>query len=217
MATRNALAALAGLFAATEGQPVRVESVGGVTAADRIRAGEAFDFVVLARDALQKLEKEGHLVPGSLVDVAQSPMAVAVRSGAGCPDIADEASFRNLVEGAASIGYSTGPSGAHFQKLLAKWGLSERLADRLTVAPPGVPVAELIARGTVQIGVQQLSELAGAPGIDVVGELPADVQSITTFSAAVCARASSRPAAEAFLRFLIAPAASESKRQFGLL
>lgn len=99
MATRNALAALAGLFAATEGQPVRVESVGGVTAADRIRAGEAFDFVVLARDALQKLEKEGHLVPGSLVDVAQSPMAVAVRSGAGCPDIADEASFRNLVEG----------------------------------------------------------------------------------------------------------------------
>ena len=133
MATRNALAALAGLFAATEGQPVRIKNrSAGVTAADRIRAGEAFDFVVLARDALRSSRRKGHLVPGSLVDVAQSPMAVAVRSGAGVSDIADEASFRKPRRGRRRL-VIPGQRRA-FRSCLPNGVLSERLADRLTVA-----------------------------------------------------------------------------------
>ena len=86
----------------------------------------------------------------------------------------------------------------------------------LVTAPPGVPVAELVARGAVEIGIQQLSELAGAPGIDVVGELPEAVQSITIFTAGVCARSADRPAAKAFLEFLASPSADDTKRRHGL-
>ena len=215
MATKNALAELAATYSRESGQDVVIESVGGVTAADRIRAGKPFDFAVLSRDALQKLEADGHLVAGGIVDMARSPMAFAVRAGAPAPDIASEAAFRAAVEGAGSIGISTGPSGTYFQKLLASWGLSG-LADRVKTAPPGVPVAQLIAQGQVEIGVQQLSELAGAPGIHVVGELPDAVQSITTFSASVCARAPDAAASQAFLRYLASPEAAAIKRRHGL-
>lgn len=216
MATRNALAELAAAYSGTGDPKVLVESVGGVIAADRIRAGESFDFVVLSRDALQKLEKEEHVVAGSLVDVARSPMALAVRSGADHPDISNELAFRSAIERATKIGFSTGPSGTYFQKLLATWGLADSVAGRLVMAPSGVPVADLIARGTVEIGIQQLSELAGAPGIEVVGELPDAVQSITTFTAAVCARSQDRTAVDAFLRFLVSTSANEIKRRHGL-
>lgn len=215
MATKNALAELASSFTIANGQMVTIESVGGVTAADRIRARELFDFAVLSRDALLRLELEGHIVSGSIVDVARSPMALAVRPGPHRPDISNEAAFRALVEGARSIGISTGPSGLYFQKLLTKWGLHD-IADRVTTAPPGVPVAELVARGTVEIGVQQLSELAGAPGIDAVGELPKAIQSTTTFSVGVCTRSSDPSASEAFLNFLVSPDVSTIRLRHGL-
>ncbi|MFV0280443.1 MAG: substrate-binding domain-containing protein [Rhodoblastus sp.] len=216
MATKNALAELAAAYTAASGERIAIESVGGVTAADRIRAGETFEFAVLARGALVKLETEGHILTGSLIDMARSPMAIAVRAGAGLPDISTEAAFRTAIENAGSIGFSTGPSGAHFQDLVKKWGLAERLADRLVTAPPGVPVAELIAREKIEIGVQQLSELAGAPGIAVVGLLPDAIQSISTFTGGVCARGARNAAAQEFLRFLASPPADEAKRRHGL-
>lgn len=216
MATKNLLAELAQLYSAKTAVEIAIESVGGVTAADRARAGEAFDVVALAIGALRKLEADGHVVAGSIVEVARSPMAVAVRAGAARPDIADEAGFRAAVEAAGAIGYSTGPSGDHFRKVLDGWGLLERLSDRLTVATPGVPVAALIARGAVDIGVQQLSELQNVEGVDVVGELPGAAQLVTTFAAGLGARAVEADAARAFLAYLASPDTAPVRRRHGM-
>lgn len=202
MATRGLLNDLA---AAWQGlhpdRPVAVESVGGVDAARRVRAGEAFDGIVLASNTIEALLAEGHARAGSGVDLVRSGIAVAVRAGAAAPDIGSEEALRRAVQSAATVGYSTGPSGVYLQSLFERWGLAADVAARTVQAPPGVPVGRLVAEGQVGLGFQQLSELLGLPGITVLGPLPAAVQHRTVFSGAV-AQASARPdAARAVLAF----------------
>jgi molybdate transport system substrate-binding protein len=214
MATRVVLGALASRFESESGLSVRVESIGGVDAARRVRAGEPFDVVVLASNVIDALIAEGHLA-GDRVDVVTSPIAVGVRSGTTPPDIATAAGIKHAVLGAARVGYSTGPSGTYLARLFEQWGIADAVKDRITVAPPGVPVASLLARGEIDLAFQQLSELAG-DGVHVVGLLPPEIQSITTFSGGV-ARTSSQPeAARRLLDYMAAPGLDALKRQHGM-
>src|SRR5215510_1565369 len=123
MATRQILAELADTYATSTAEKVAIESVGGVDAAKRIRAGEAFDFAVLASDALAQLERDGYVVPDSILGFAQSPMAMAVRADAKRFGTLDEGVVRAAMLEARAIGISTGPSGAHVVKLVRDWGL----------------------------------------------------------------------------------------------
>jgi ABC-type molybdate transport system substrate-binding protein len=116
MATRAVLAELAAGFEVATGTKVVIESVGGVDAAKRVAAGEAFDLVLLASDALDKLMAAQHVLPGR-VDYVHSPVAIAVPAGQPVPDVGSEAALRAAVEAAACIGYSTGPSGQHLMRL----------------------------------------------------------------------------------------------------
>lgn len=216
MATRALLAELAAAFRAERGTEVAIESVGGVDAAKRVQAGEAFDVVVLAADAIDKLLAGGHALAGSRVDLVRSGVAVAVREGAPRPDIASEAAVRQAVLAARSIGYSTGPSGTALLKLFERWGIAAQLEGRLVQARPGVPVASLVARGEVELGVQQLSELLNVPGITILGPLPEAIQIETTFAAALCRTSAQPEAARALIDFLAAPAAAATKRRHGM-
>jgi molybdate transport system substrate-binding protein len=216
MATRQILAELADAYQKATGQAVEIESVGGVDAAKRIRAGEAFDFAVLASDALAKLEADGVLVASSIVNMAESPMALAVRDGAPKPDPLDEAAVRAAMANARSIGISTGPSGTHVLKLARDWGLESKVAERIVQAKPGIPVAKLLADGEVELGFQQLSEMLGAPGIDIVGLLPTSLQPGTIFAAAICKAAAHPEAARAFISYLTSQATAETKRKHGM-
>jgi molybdate transport system substrate-binding protein len=216
MATRGVLAELGLAYEARSGRLVAIESVGGVDAAERVRAGEPFDVVVLARDAIDELRGGRFLVQGSDVDLARSGVAVAVRAGAPHPDIGSEAALRRAVGEARAIGISTGPSGVALAKLFARWGMTRELRDRLVTPRPGVPVGTLVARGDVELGLQQLSELLHVEGIDLLGPLPAPIQIVTTFAAAVGARASQPEAAREMLAFFASPTAADAKRRQGM-
>src|SRR5450755_2047475 len=176
MAMRQVLTELTEAYEQRSGQPIVLTSVGGVDAVRRVAAGEGFDFVVLATNAIQKLAADGRVDPRSPIDLAHSGVAVAVPAGAPRPDIGSEAALRDAVLGARSIGYSTGPSGAHLVRLFERWGIASVIAPRIVQA----------ARGDIELAFQQLSELMHLPGIDVVGPLPPEVQVMTVFSAAVC-------------------------------
>lgn len=216
MATREVLAELVAARAQRSPPAPALESVGGVDAAKRVRAGEAFDVVVLAADAIEALMAEGHLVTGTRVDLVRSGVAVAIRAGAPRPDIRTEDALRHAVLSAGSVGVSTGPSGVHLTRLFARWGIGEGRGPALVQAPPGVPVAGLVARGEADLGFQQLSELIHATGIEVLGPLPAPVAIVTTFSGAL-ARASTQPdEARVLLAFLASPAGDEVKRRHGM-
>src|SRR4029453_4427322 len=151
MAMRQILSELAKAHQDTTGERVVVESVGGVDAARRVEAGELFDFVVLAEEAIGRLEDLGFVDPDTRTDLAHSRVAIAVRAGARRPPNRSERDVRDALLAAAKIGYSTGPSARPLQRLLDRWGVAEAMAPRLLQAPPGVPVATMVARGEVEL------------------------------------------------------------------
>ena len=216
MATRQLLGELATRWQGMSGIEVRIESVGGVDAARRVQAGEPFDGVVLASNAIDSLIAGGRVLPGSRVDLVQSSVAVAVRAGEPLPDISTEAALRSAIVAAATIGYSTGPSGVALVKLFEKWGLLDELQARIVQAPPGVPVGALVARGEVALGFQQLSELMGLEAIAVVGVLPGSASITTIFSAAVCVASTQREELAGLLAFMASSDVTKLKLQNGM-
>ncbi len=220
MATRQVLADLTAAFQQQTGQVVAIESVGGVVAAQRVQAGAAFDVVLLAADAIDRLMASGHLVSGSRVDLFRSPVAVAVPAGSPAPSLHNAAAVRQAVLNAPSISVSTGPSGVQLARQFEAWGITQDIQSRLVQAPPGVPVGALVARGEVALGFQQLSELMNLDGIQVVGTLPADMAIITTFcgalSSALDANDPRAAAARQLLNFLASPQAAAAKRRHGM-
>lgn len=216
MATRQVLAELVAAYQQHAGQAVVIESVGGVDAAKRVQAGEAFDVVILASDAIDRLIASGHVLAGSKVDLVHSGVAVAVRAGAPKPDISSEAAIREAVLQARNLSYSTGPSGVALAKLFERWGIAEQIKDRIVTPPPGIPVGSLVAKGEVALGFQQLSEMLNLEGLTVLGPLPPAIQITTTFSAGICATSQRGDAVRAMLTYMASPAAAEAKRRHGM-
>ena len=220
MATRQVLAELASVFERRTSCAVVFESVGGVDAARRVAAGEAFDLVVLGSDAIDKLIAAGHLRAGSRVDLVRSGVAIAVRAGAPVPDIGSEDALKRAVLAARSVSYSTGPSGVALASLFERWGIAAEIQGRMVQAPPGVPVGTLVARGEVELGFQQLSELIHVDGITLVGGMPPGAEIITVFSAGLpVGLATDSPQAarvRALLDFMTSPEAEAAKRRQGM-
>jgi molybdate transport system substrate-binding protein len=216
MATRQLLAELAEAYRSAAGVEVKIESVGGVDAARRVYDGEAFDVVVLAADAIDKLVAAGRVVEATKTGLVRSGVAIAVRAGASRPDVGSEPALKAAVLGARSVGYSTGPSGTALLQLFERWGIADALRGRLVQAPAGVPVGALVARGEVELGFQQLAELMHLPGVDVIGPMPPGTEIVTVFSGGRCTASAQPEAADALLRFLASPAAADAKRRHGM-
>jgi molybdate transport system substrate-binding protein len=217
MATRQVLAELAEAYRRRAGCSVDIESVAGLDAARRVRAGEETDILVLASNVIEELEAEGHLLSGSRADFARSGIAAAVPAGAPRPSMATAEEVKQATLQARKLCYSTGPSGIQLRQLWERWGIVDALAEKAIQAPPGVPVATIIARGEADLGFQQLSELIGVSGIDIVGPLPPDIQAITTFATAICSRSSQRHAARALIEYLTSREVEDAKRRHGMV
>jgi molybdate transport system substrate-binding protein len=213
MATRHILADLARDYEARNGTHVEIRSMGGVEAAKLLRAGEATDVVVLASKVMGALEAEGHLAKGGTKEFARSEIGIAVRAGFALPSVADEQAVKQAVLDARRICYSTGPSGDHLKALCEKWGVP---LARTLVAPPGVPVATLVANGEADLGFQQLSELIGQPVIEIAGPLPPEIQAVTVFSAGVSITSGDPEGARALVAYLASVETEGAKRRHGM-
>jgi molybdate transport system substrate-binding protein len=216
MATRQLLVELTAAYAKQHGQVVNITSVGGVDATRCVQAGEAFDVVILASDAIDKLIASGHLRADSKVDLVHSGVAVAVCLGTAAPDISTETAVRQAVLAAPTLSYSTGPSGVALAKLFERWGIADQIKDRIVTAPPGVPVGSLVAKGEVALGFQQLSELIHVDGIAIVGPLPPAIQITTTFTAAMTTSCTRSADVRALLDYMASPKAAETKQRQGM-
>jgi molybdate transport system substrate-binding protein len=213
MATRRILADLARDYEASRGTQVEIRSMGGVEAAKLARAGEATDIVVLASKVMASLEAEGHLAKGATREFARSEIGIAVRAGLAPPSIASAQAVKQAVLDAQRICYSTGPSGDHLKTLCEKWAVP---LARTLIAPPGTPVATLVANGEADLGFQQLSELIGEPGIEVAGPLPPDIQAVTVFSAGVSLQSRDPHGARALVAYLASVETNGVKQRHGM-
>lgn len=220
MATRLVLADLMAAAAAERLARVDVESVGGVDAAERVAAGEAFDLVFLASGALSRLAADGHVDAETVTPLVLSQVAIAVPSGSSekavrpdGPAFADAAGLRDALRNATRVGYSTGPSGTALAKMIDDWGMSSELGDRLVQARPGIPVARSLADGEVDLGFQQLSELVGQPGVRILGVMPDDCAIDTVFSGGVATASADQARARKVLTFFASAAVAPIKAQ----
>jgi molybdate transport system substrate-binding protein len=212
MATRHILADLARDYEARHGTRVEIRSMGGVEAAKSLRAGETTDVVVLASKVMAILETEGHLAKGETKDFARSEIGIAVGKGSALPSVASEKAVKQVMLNARKLCYSTGPSGDHLKALCEKWGVAP---ERVLIAPPGVPVAALVANGDADLGFQQLSELIGQQGIEVVGPLPPEIQAVTVFSVGIATMSADPEGARAFVAYLASVETEDAKRRHG--
>jgi molybdate transport system substrate-binding protein len=216
MATRGILGDLAGDFERRTGVAVELTAMGGVEAQRRLREGCAADLVFLAAAALDGLVRDGLVLAEGRTDYATSAAALAVPAGAPRPAIATPDDVRQAMLAGRRVAFSTGPSGDQLKALWSRWGIAEAMGSRSLLAPPGTPVAALLARGDADLGLQQLSELKGQPGIDILGELAADIIPHTRFAGAVGSACRRPQDARAFLAFLASGDAAEAIRRGGM-
>jgi molybdate transport system substrate-binding protein len=182
----------------------------------RLARGEPDDVLIMVGYALDTLLKDGRAAPGSKVDLALSPIGMAVKAGAPKPDISTVDALRQALLQAKSIAYSDSASGVYIQnEMFKKLGIADQVRGKARMIP-ATPVGEIVAKGEAELGFQQVAELLPVPGITVVGRIPDAVQSITTFSAGVSAHAQHPEAARALIDYLRTPEAVRVLEEKGL-
>jgi len=214
LAIKEAYLELQPQFEKQAGLKVQTEWLGMVDIVKRVKAGEVADLLIASQKVMGEMKSLGKV--SEVVDLAKSGVAVAVKKGAKRPDIGSAEAVKRALRAAKSIGYSSGPSGVYLVELFQKWGIAEELQPKSTQTPPGTAVGPLVASGQVEIGFQQMSELLPTAGIDILVPLPAEIQTITTFSGGVHAAAREADAARAWLAFLTAPQSAAVLRKHGM-
>jgi molybdate transport system substrate-binding protein len=182
----------------------------------RLERGEAIDVVIMAAPALADLIKQGKVRADSRVDLVQSKIGMAVKSGAPRPDISTVDALKRTLLAAKSIGYSDSASGVYLSTVLfPKLGIADQIRGKARRIEAD-PVGGVVAKGEVEIGFQQISELRPVKGIDIVGALPPGAQHITVFAAGIPSTATNPEAAKALIRWLASPAAYPAIMASGL-
>ncbi len=190
----------------------------------RVLEGEIVDVVITTGERIGELARHEKILPESVAVVAVSGIGLAVRTGAGKPDIGSVAAFTQTLLDAASIAYAdpaTGsPSGNHFVRMLDRLGIAADVASKSRVIGPSegsiVVVCEAVAGGRAELGIQQISEIIAVPGVELVGPLPPELQQMTVFSAAVGAGANNRELARRFITYITSGEALPVVRMKGM-
>jgi molybdate transport system substrate-binding protein len=179
----------------------------------------AADAALIPAPDLDRLIAAGVMLRDSRMDVAKSPLGLAVREGIPKPDISSAEAVRKAVLSAKSIVHSSGPSGAHLAGLFEKMGIADRIKDKIERKNFRHRVTEVLMVRRADLGFDLVSELMSEGGngpLQFVGPLPSDIQYITVFAAAIRKTAAAPDAAKALLKFLAAPEAAAVIRQFGM-
>jgi molybdate transport system substrate-binding protein len=182
-----------------------------------IERGAPFDLAILGAPAADDLVKQGKLVAATRADIARSAAGVAVKRGAPKPDIATTDAFKRAMLDAKSICYvEQGATGIYLKGLFERLGIAEQLKGKIKLLPPSNPAAHAVANGEAEIGMTQISEILPYAGAELVGPLPADIQLLTVYPAAVGTAAKEPDAAKALIKFLTSPAAGPVLKAKGL-
>ena len=222
---RGVLQQLAPAFEKSAGHHLVIEYATAGKIEEKVAADEAVDVAILTKPRAEKLVRSAKLVGGTATVLARVPIGLAVRKGAPHPDISSVEAFKRTLLNAKSIAYvdpaSGGTSGIFLAHALEKLGIAAEIKSKLRLVSPAgqssAQVGEVVQRGEAEIGIQPISELMEVAGIDVVGPLPADLQSPDLVYLAGSPATSEQPlAAKALIDFLAGPSAAPVYKANGM-
>jgi molybdate transport system substrate-binding protein len=165
-----------------------------------IEEGAIFDMALLPRPELDALVQQGNIADGTQTDVTRSAVGLAVGAGARKPDIGTVAALKQTLLAAQTVGYSDGPSGAYVTGLLRRLGIELEMKPK-TRLTSGL-VAELVAKGEAEIGIQQIVAILPVKGAELVGPLPSELQNIIVYAAGLSLRTTNGEAARRLIAFM---------------
>ena len=185
----------------------------------RVDDGEAFDVLVLSPKGIEDYIKSGKIAAGSNANLAKVGVGVMVKEGAPKPDISSVETFKQALLKAKSVGYidpaSGGSSGIYVEGLLDKLGIADQIKPKAKLQKGG-HVSDLVKAGEAEIGIHQISEILGQPGVTLVGPLPKEIQNYTTYAVGVSSAAKQVEAAKAFIKVLTGPSAAAALKSVGM-
>jgi molybdate transport system substrate-binding protein len=168
-----------------------------------IEDGAGFDVALLPRPELDALAQAGLIATGTQTDVTRSAVGLAVRAGAPKPDIGTVEAFKRALLEAKTIGYSDGPSGAYIANLFERLGIADAVKAKTRLTSQ--LVAEIVAEGEAEIGMQQIVAILPVKGAELVGPLPSELQNIIVYAAGLSASSAQNAAARTFIAFMAMP------------
>ena len=190
---------------------------GEMSIPSRLKRGEVVDIVIVAEHVLRQFVEDGLVLGEGLAVIARSSIAMAVRAGAPKPEIGTIDALRRTLLQAKSIGYSASESGKYFTtELVQRLGIADQVLGKSRLVGGGERVGAVVARGELEIGFQQLSELLPVPGIAHITPLPQEVQKISSFAAGVAASSPDKARARSVIAFLASPEAARAIASSGL-
>jgi molybdate transport system substrate-binding protein len=210
------------LFERAAGNRLTVDLGPSMRLEQQLADGAAADVAIVSGNGVKDLVARGRLGAGTTMHIADSIIGVAVGKGAPKPDISTAEAFKRAVLAAKSIACSKpvggGQSGAHLAKVFEQLGIAEQMRPKSKYGAGGAAglAGLVVLRGEAEIGIQQMAELMAVAGIDIVGPLPRELQSVTPFVAGVTTDASQPEAAKALIQFLATPEAKRVIKAKGL-
>ena len=193
-------------FERRTGHKLHVSSDVAINQIRRVIADEPFDILIASPSQMEGLIKSGKIVAATRTNLVRSGIGVEVKAGAPKPDIGTMEAFKQALLNAKSVGYlKEGQSGVYLEGLFERMGLAEALSHK-AVRPATDSVSELVAKGEIELGLVVITQILTTPGVELVGPIPAEVQSYITFVAGISTSANAPDAAHALLEFLKTPA-----------
>ena len=210
----DVLGTLMPMFEKATGNKVKISFKGGPEITADLKQGAA-DLVITNTEVVDEYAKTGEVADTGKTLLMISKVAVGVKAGAPRPDVSTPDKLKAALLAAKTVGYSQGSSGQHFQTVIQKLGIADAVKAKAVVVQ-GRPVGAAIASGEAEIGVQQVAELRPVAGVDVIGELPPELQKKLPYSAGVAAKAKDAATARALVTFLRSQPAMDVLKKKGM-
>jgi molybdate transport system substrate-binding protein len=202
------------MFEKATGNKVKISFKGAPAIAADLKQGAA-DLVITNSEVVDELATSGEVARDGKMLLMISKVAVGVKAGAPRPDISTPEKLKAALLAAKTVGYSQGSSGQHFQTVIQKLGIADAVKSKAVVVQ-NRPVGAAIASGEAEIGVQQVAELRPVSGVDVIGELPPELQKKIPYSSGVSAKAKDAATARALVTFLRSEPARDVLKRKGM-
>ena len=210
------LNALAAPFEKSSGHKLSIHFDSTPNIIARVNAGTPFDVAVVPADVFKDAAAKARFAPGPTIDIARVGYGVIVRAGAPKPDISTPDAFKKALLAAPSIAFlPASAAGAYVTKVFERLGISEemKVKTKVQAAPP--QIAPAVARGEAEMGVFLMNVLV-APGVELVGPFPGELQQELVFTSAVAADSKEAAAAKALIDYLRTPAATALIKAAGM-